>query len=170
MAKTMTTAFPNGRALGPLGAFALTLAFSLASPPASATLFMAFLEHSADFDVMLKGDGYPGRMKLLNHRNRGACVYFRYLDDANEVLRLSPIGARVPAGNQNLGVTGPGVNARRLDILVGEPQGNLCGRFAQVADQGLLSVRSGEVKQGSGFEVDARSWSGNSRDITVHIR
>jgi hypothetical protein len=155
----------------PTLAGAAALALGLTCIPASATSFSAFVEHNlGNVDVLVNGDGYPGRMKLLNRRGNNVCVYFRFLDQNNQVLRLSPTGAKVPAGREDLSVTGPGVNARRLEIHV-EAQPWACGRFERAAQIGLTSVAPGEVKKSAfGFEVDARSWSGNSRDITVHIR
>lgn len=166
----MNTKFLRSLSSRGLSLAATTLALGLGSAPASATLFAAFVEHEPGFDAQLRGDGYPGRMKLLNQRGSSACVYFRYLDDQNQPLRVSPTGAKVPAGRQDLSVTGPGVNSRRLEVHVGAPQNEWCGRFTQIPSQNFISVSAGEVKQGGGYEVDARTWSGNSRDITVRIR
>jgi hypothetical protein len=164
---------------GLVSAFAHAL--GLACSPASATTFSTFQQFESSHDSLLAGDGYPGRMKLLNHRNKDVCVYFRFMDSANQVLRMSRVGARLPASRQDLGVRGPGENSRRLEIgvlTIGEPifvnpslmTFHHCAPFEQVGFLGRTTVLAGEVKRGQGFEVDARSWNGNSRDITVHIR
>jgi hypothetical protein len=145
------------------------LALCVVSTVASATMFSSFLQYESGQDALIRGDGYPGQMKLVNHRNEAICVYFRYKNDQGEVLRLSKMGNKIPANRQDLAVTGPGVNARSLEIAIDRAQ-DRCGSFTENDSRPMLGVRAGEVKNGNRFEVDARTWSGNSRDITIHIR
>lgn len=137
---------------------------------ASATSFSTFLQYETATDALIRGDGYPGRMKLLNARRDPVCVYFRYKNEQGEVLRLSKVGNRIPGARLDLAVTGPGLNARSLEVAVEYAQRDVCGSFGENDGRSVTIVRQGEAKNGNGFEVDARSWSGNSRDITVHIR
>lgn len=146
---------------------------SLCLLPAGATVFSSFVGHTNDENTQLLGDGYPGQMKLLNHRGYDVCVYFRYKNAQGDVLRLSKVGNRIPAGRQDLSVTGPGESSRSLEIVIENAyHAGRCLSLESVAHR-MVVVRAGEVQQGpafAAFEVDARSWSGSRRDITVHIR
>lgn len=143
---------------------------SLCLMPAGATSFSAFVEFPNDQNTLLRGDGYPGQMRLLNHRGYDVCVYFRYKNAQGDVLRLSKVGNRIPASRQDLSVTGPGENSRSLEIAIDSAYQGRCGSLGESDGRRMVVVRAGEVQQGPAFEVDARSWSGSRRDITVHIR
>lgn len=149
--------------------YSCVMAIFLTSTIASATSFSAFVEHDSGHDSLIRGDGYPGQMKILNYRTEPVCLYFRYKNDQGEVLRLSKIGNKIPANRQDLTVNGPGVNARSLEVAVNQGN-NQCGRLQETDNRPMLTIRAGEFKNSNGFNVDARTWSGSSRDITINIR
>jgi hypothetical protein len=158
----------RGALLPGLGLILGLLATSL---PSQAITFSSFVDLRAEFSTDYGGgDGYPGRMQLLNHTNRANCVFVRFRDANGTVLRLSLVGKQIAAGRKDLAVKGPGESSRSVEVFTAEPHSSGCGRISGFPSDYGTTVRPGEIKQGRGIEVDARSWSGNSRDITVNLR
>lgn len=149
--------------------YGLAIVLCLTGTLTSATSFSSFIEYENPGNSLIRGDGYPGQMKILNYRTEPVCLYFRYKNDQGEVLRLSKIGNKIPANRQDLTVKGPGVNARSLEVAVNHGN-NQCGQLQETDNRPMLVIRAGEFKNSNGFDVDARTWSGSSRDITINIR
>lgn len=140
--------------------------------PAQATKFSTFqlitLENSEDLSI--RGDAYPGKIAFANRTSKSLCVDFKILDGQGNVLRYSKNRVHIPAQRTDLAVTGPGDNARSIRMALELGARAPCGPSSSIGYQ-LGNIVPGSVDSliSAPIRVDARSWSGNSRDVLIEI-
>lgn len=137
---------------------------------AQATQFSTFQLYTGTSgdNVSVKDDAYPGTISFINHRNESACVNFQIVDGKRQVLRYSHLRFHIPPKRSDLALTGPGDNAKSIEMTIQVGASAPCGRFSWLGT--ALFIDPGAAKDLGNIKFDARNWNNKTRNIVIEIK